>query len=188
MGGGTRSPHPSRLDILLEIKYLDIKVNMKNEIEDGDASGVHTWLVLWKAVSALEAHAIKSIEALEMCGSDFSILEALLHKGALPVNAIGKRVLLTSGSITTAVDRLERKGLVARKGSPADRRARIVHLTPEGRKLIKKAFANHAADMERAASSLSRKERATLIRLLKKLGFGARELWEKEREVEKQSE
>lgn len=36
------------------------------------------------------------------------VLEALLHKGPLPVNALGEKVLLTSGSITTAVDRLER--------------------------------------------------------------------------------
>ena len=39
--------------------------------------------------------------------SDFAVLEALLHKGAQPVNVIGKRVFLTSGSITTAIDRLE---------------------------------------------------------------------------------
>lgn len=133
-------------------------------------SGVHTWLVLWKAVSALEAHAKKSIESLEMCGSDFSVLEALLHKGPLPVNTIGSKVLLTSGSITTAIDRLESKGLVERRSDAGDRRARIVHLTREGRKLITKAFANHAADMERLVAVLGEGERATLVRLLKKLG------------------
>jgi MarR family transcriptional regulator, 2-MHQ and catechol-resistance regulon repressor len=136
-------------------------------------SGVHVWLVLWKAAQAVEAYAKRSIEHLELCGSDFAVLEALLHKGTLPVNEIGKKVLLTSGSITVAVDRLEAKGLVERRASADDRRARIVHLTKEGRKLITRAYAEHAADMERLASELSASERATLIRLLKKIGFKA---------------
>jgi MarR family 2-MHQ and catechol resistance regulon transcriptional repressor len=136
-------------------------------------SGVHVWLVLWKAAQAVEAYAERSIEHLEMCGSDFAVLEALLHKGALPVNEIGRKVLLTSGSITVAIDRLEAKGLVERRASANDRRARIVHLTKEGRKLITRAYAEHAADMERLAAALSASERATLIRLLKKIGFKA---------------
>jgi MarR family 2-MHQ and catechol resistance regulon transcriptional repressor len=137
-------------------------------------SGVHVFLVLWKAARAAEAYAEKSILELEMCGSDFAVLEALLHKGPLPVNEIGKKVLLTSGSITVAVDRLETKGLVERRASGTDRRARIVHLTKEGRKLATRAYADHAADMERLASgSLTVAERKKLIDLLKKIGYEA---------------
>ena len=137
-------------------------------------SGVHVFLVLWKAARAAQAYAEKSVLELEMCGSDFAVLEALLHKGPLPVNEIGKKVLLTSGSITVAVDRLETKGLVERRAHGTDRRARIVHLTKEGRKLIRRAYAEHAADMERLASaSLTRAERETLIGLLKKIGYEA---------------
>jgi MarR family 2-MHQ and catechol resistance regulon transcriptional repressor len=137
-------------------------------------SGVHVFLVLWKAARAVEAYAEKSISELEMCGSDFAVLEALLHKGPLPVNEIGRKVLLTSGSITVAVDRLETRGLVERRPSDADRRARIVHLTREGKKLITRVYADHAADMERLASaSLTRAERDSLIRLLKKIGYAA---------------
>jgi MarR family 2-MHQ and catechol resistance regulon transcriptional repressor len=139
----------------------------------GGGSGVHVWLVLWKAAQSIEAYAKRSIEGLELCGSDFAVLEALLHKGALPVNEIGRKILLTSGSITTAVDRLEAKGLVERRASADDRRARIVHLTKEGRKLIARLYAKHAADMEGLASMLSAGERATLIRLLKKIGYKA---------------
>src|SRR6059036_2640523 len=137
-------------------------------------SGVHVFLVLWKAARAVEAYAEKSIRELEMCGSDFAVLEALLHKGPLPVNEIGKKVLLTSGSITVAVDRLETKGLVERRAHGTDRRARIVHLTKEGRKLIVRAYVGHAADMERLASAcLIGAERETLIGLLKKIGYKA---------------
>ena len=137
-------------------------------------SGVHVFLVLWKAARAVEAYAQKSVSALAICGSDFAVLEALLHKGPLPVNEIGRKVLLTSGSITVAVDRLETKGLVERRASSTDRRARIVHLTKEGRKLITRAYAEHATDMERlAAASLTTAQRDTLIRLLKRIGYEA---------------
>jgi MarR family 2-MHQ and catechol resistance regulon transcriptional repressor len=146
-------------------------------------SGVHVWLVLWKAAQAVEAYAKRSIEHLELCGSDFAALEALLHKGALPVNEIGRKVLLTSGSITVAVDRLEAKGLVERRASADDRRARIVHLTKEGRRLITRAYAKHAADMEQLTSaSLTTTERTTLIRLLKKIGYKAAAASEQEAE------
>jgi len=121
---------------------------------------VHVFLVLWKAARAVEGYAENSIAALQMCGSDFSVLEALLHKGPLPINEIGRKVLLTSGSITVAVDRLESKGLVERHASDTDRRAKIVHLTKEGKELIARVYADHAADMERLASaSLSKAER-----------------------------
>src|ERR1044072_7590730 len=86
-------------------------------------SGVHVWLVLWKSAQAVEAYAKKSIVDLEMCGSDFAVLEALLHRGALPVNEIGKKVLLTSGSITVAIDRLEEEGRGQPGAAPAARRA-----------------------------------------------------------------
>ena len=137
-------------------------------------SGVHVFLVLWKAARAVETYAENSITELEMCGSDFAVLEALLHKGPLPINEIGKKVLLTSGSITVAVDRLASKGLVERHASGTDRRAKIVHLTKTGRELITRVYADHASDMERlAAASLNRAERETLIRLLKKIGYEA---------------
>lgn len=137
-------------------------------------TGVHVFLVLWKALHAVEAYAVKSIAEMEIGATDFAVLEALLHKGPLPVNEIGRKVLLTSGSITTAVDRLESKALVERRAHGSDRRARIVHLTKQGRALITRAYAQHAADLERlAAASLTKAERATLIRLLKKIGYEA---------------
>jgi MarR family 2-MHQ and catechol resistance regulon transcriptional repressor len=144
-------------------------------------SGVHVFLVLWKAARAVEAYAERSITDLAIGGSDFAVLEALLHKGPLPVNEIGKKVLLTSGSITVAVDRLEKKGLVERRAHGTDRRARIVYLTREGRKLITRIYGEHASDMERlAAASLTKAERKTLISLLKKLGYQAAALSEED--------
>jgi MarR family 2-MHQ and catechol resistance regulon transcriptional repressor len=78
-------------------------------------------------------------------------------------------VQLTTGSITTAVDRMEAKWLVVRKNHPEDRRVRLVELTAKGRRLIEKAYAQHSSDMEKAMSALSRQERAELLDLLSRL-------------------
>lgn len=133
-------------------------------------SGAHVWLVLWRAAHAVETRAHAHIASLGLAASDFAALEALLHKGPLPVNEIGRKVLLTSGSITTAIDRLEKKGMVIRKDHPDDRRVRLVHLTARGRKFISAAFAAHARELENVAAPLSPPERKTLLALLRKLG------------------
>ena len=140
-----------------------------------DSSGVHLWLVLMKAFQALFPHAEQSIKRTELGDSDFRVLEALLHKGPLPANTIGPKVWLTPGSISVAVDRLVKKGLVSRKDHPDDRRVRRVELTQKGRALITRGFGEHAAAMENVADVLSKKERLILLRLLKKLGKHAAE-------------
>lgn len=146
------------------------------------SAGVHVWLLLWKATKTLEAHAQLSVDALGMCYSDFAVLEALLHKGPLPVNVLGKKVLLTSGSMTAAVDRLERRGLVERQNDENDRRARIVYLTDRGRKAIRKLFKEHERDMERPVSCLTKREIESLAGILRKLGRGAEGLLNQQQE------
>jgi len=132
---------------------------------------------MMKAHEAMRRHAERHIHSLGIGFSDFAALEVLLHKGPLPVNEIGRLVRLTSGSMTTAVDRLEKKGMVERQNDPEDRRARVVHLTEAGEKLITCAFADHERAMEEAASGLTPEERTRLASLLKKLGRKAEELY-----------
>jgi MarR family transcriptional regulator, 2-MHQ and catechol-resistance regulon repressor len=139
----------------------------------GPESGVHVWLILWKAYEAMREYAMGNIESLGIGLTDFGILEILLHKGPTPVNAIGQKIHLTSGSISIAIDRLEAKGLVERRSSPDDRRTRMVHLTSAGRKLIRCAFAAHAKAMEKVARVLSPRERRDAVDLLKRLGQAA---------------
>src|SRR6202521_4565557 len=107
----------------------------------GDSSGVRVWLVLMKAHRSMARHAARSIVSLDMCISDFAVLEVLLHKGPQSVGEIGRRVDLTSGSITTAIDRLETSGPGTRAAHARDRRACVVDLTPDGKALITQVFA-----------------------------------------------
>ncbi len=140
---------------------------------------MHVWLVLWKAARAVEQNATNSVAGLGLGLSDFAVLEVLLHKGPQPVNVIGKKILLTSGSITTAIDRLESRKLVHRMPHPEDQRARLVELTERGRRLIRCAFRQHAHDMEETMAVLTPGERVQLVRLLKKVGLFAAERLEK---------
>jgi MarR family 2-MHQ and catechol resistance regulon transcriptional repressor len=157
--------------------YLDVKAlcevseNPMEQIEEPD--GARLWLVLWKAYNAVRDYALADIASLGLKPSDFAILEVLLHKGPTTVNDLGSKVLLTSGSMTTAVDRLARRKLVERRSHPDDRRARLVDLTPEGRNLIESAFAAHATSLNVLGEALTPRERAQAVRLLKKLGLAA---------------
>ena len=151
------------------------KIQKSVAAEGVEPEGIHLWLVLWKAYSAVRDYAIRDITSLGLGLSDFAILEVLLHKGPTPVNDIGAKVLLTSGSMTTAIDRLEGRKLVERRTDPEDRRARLVELTPSGRKLIDCAFSAHAASMNALGDVLNARERAEAVRLLKKLGRAAQD-------------
>lgn len=133
-------------------------------------SGNHLRLLLWKAGKAIDKVDRASISETGLHLSDFTIMEALLHKGPLPINAIGEKVLLTSGSMTAAVNRLEKKGFVTRVKDPSDGRCYYVHLTKQGAKVIKKAYASHKRNLERVAEALTAGERDELARLLKKIG------------------
>lgn len=130
----------------------------------------HLRLVLWRANKAVEAFENTRAKGRGLCLTDFGILEVLLHKGPLPVNTIGKKVLLSSGSITTAVKRLEEKGLVTRKTDGTDRRVSRVRLTPEGEAFIRKDYTLHLQQLRQVSGVLTEAEQEMLVDLLKKLG------------------
>ena len=140
-------------------------------------SGAHLFLLFWKASHAVMSYDHQSIATQGFATlSDYAVLEVLLHKGALPVNAIGEKVLLTSGSMTTAVQRLEKKGLVVRERSEGDARVVLVHLTSEGMNLIQKAFTAHAEDLDELFFEFSEDERIQFAGLMRKLGQRSQKL------------
>ena len=140
-------------------------------------SGSHLFLLFWKASHAAMRYDNQSIAAQGFASlSDYAVLEVLLHKGSLPVNAIGEKVLLTSGSMTTAVQRLEKKGLVVRERSEGDARVVLVHLTNEGMSLIQEAFTVHAEDLDELFIEFSEDERIQFAGLMRKLAQRSQQL------------
>src|SRR5258706_8671013 len=93
------------------------------------------WLVIAKSHRALSLLAERSIANTGLCLTDFVALEALLHKVPLTISQIQEKVRLASGSMTAAVDRLEKLELGVRKSSPSDRRALGVELTSQRSRL-----------------------------------------------------
>jgi MarR family 2-MHQ and catechol resistance regulon transcriptional repressor len=139
---------------------------------------VHCWLVWRKADKAARDFLYRGIQETGISDTDFRVLEALLHKGPLPVNTIGPKVHLTPGSISVAIDRLLEKGFVSRTESPDDRRVRIVALTNAGKDLILPIFRKHSAEIGKVFARTSPKELQTLESVLKKAGKRARALAE----------
>jgi len=143
--------------------------------KNGRMKAPRLWLVIAKSYRALSLLAEQSIANTGLCLTDFVALEALLHKGPLTISEIQDKVRLASGSMTAAVDRLEKLGLVVRKSSPSDRRARVVELRVQGKRLAASCFERHAKDLEALMSVLSEREMEQLYGSLKKLGLRAAE-------------
>lgn len=138
-------------------------------------SGSHIRLVFGKANRAIEAVDRASIGQTGLNVTDFMILEALLHKGSLPINTIGEKILLTSGSMTAAANRLVKRGLIERIQDPIDGRRFYLHLTRKGLKLIRSAYRNHSETLSDLFSCLDEEERDDFVRLLKKIGYHAQQ-------------
>lgn len=137
------------------------------------AAAHRSFIALWRALSrasrVVEEKVRRSTEERGLCSSDFGVLEALRERGPLSVSALGELVALTSGSITTAVDRLSARGLVTRRSSRQDARSKLVRLSPSGRALIDLAIVDHARAVAEGLSALTAGERREALALLTKL-------------------
>lgn len=121
-------------------------------------------------VNDLEAGLIREFMAAGR--SDFGVLRCLRESGPCSVSEVGRELHLTSGAVTTAIDRVERKGWVVRRHSPRDRRVVTVDLTLTGREVFERTDPVLQDRLESLFSRLDAAERAQLGRLLEKLNRG----------------
>lgn len=127
-------------------------------------------VVLSKAYKVLMGHAMKDMKRYGLTPSEFAVLELLYHKGKTPMQEIGDHILLTSGSITYTVDKLESKGLLRRVPCTTDRRVTYAEITSDGKELFGRIFPAHRQVIAQVMSGLSSDEKKQAIHLLKKLG------------------
>ena len=104
--------------------------------------------------------------------TQFGALEMIYHLGPLQQNEIGKKLLVSKSNVVAVVDKLEYLGLVRRERSSEDRRCVYVHLTEEGRNLIRDILPGHVAAITHEMSYLTEEELIELGRLCRKLGLG----------------
>ncbi|AEI11107.1 MULTISPECIES: MarR family winged helix-turn-helix transcriptional regulator [Cellulomonas] len=101
---------------------------------------------------------------------EFDVLAALRRAGApyrLSPGALLTQTLVTSGTMTNRIDRLEGKGLVGRQPSPDDRRGVLVQLTDAGLRRVDAAFADLLASEHTLLADLPDPDRAALASLLR---------------------
>lgn len=129
-----------------------------------------TYAQIMRASDAVTANMHRHLAEHGLTISQFGVLEALYHLGPLCQRDLGKKILKTSGNITTVIDNLEKQELVVRQRDMKDRRYFLVELTPAGLDLIKMIFPNHAAIARQVFSILNTDELMQLGQLMKKLG------------------
>jgi len=164
---------PSNLScyIYLELKIMKFKVLFSlsrggEHMEQRQTLKAIT--VLLRASQSIQDVVKHEVAAYGLNPTEFSVLELLYHKGDQPIQTIGKKVLLTSGSMTYIVDRLEAKGYLTRKACPSDRRVTYAALTKDGQTLMACIFPAHEQRMDELFDGLDLKDTITQLKTIGK--------------------
>ena len=142
----------------------------KTLTSDNQRAVLKTYTRMMRATDAVTTRMHRHLADRNLTLSQFGVLEAIYHKGPLCQRDIGRKILKTSGNMTTVIDNLEKRDLVVRAVDPADRRRVSVTLTRAGFDLIDAIFPAHAQFAEEAFAVLDPDELRLLGDLLKKVG------------------
>jgi len=131
---------------------------------------LNAFIKLLRAAETVAVTTSRTYVAEGLTSSQFGVLEAIYHLGPLCQRDIGRKILKSSGNITTVIDNLEKRALVTRKRGD-DRRFITVHLTDSGKDLIERLFPRQAAAITEELAILTPEEQGELARLCRKLGL-----------------
>ena len=124
---------------------------------------------LAECYQAFEAYSSAHVRGLGLTTAQFDILATLGNTPGMTCRELGEKTLITKGTLTGVLDRMETRGLVRRGPSDADRRQVFVSLTPAGARLFARVFPAHAEHIRRAFAVLNADEldrtRELLLRL-----------------------
>jgi MarR family 2-MHQ and catechol resistance regulon transcriptional repressor len=137
------------------------------------AAALKLFVVMARAFRSVAAPLRTQLKRWDLSPSEFGVLEALYHKGPLPLTELADRILVTGASMTYTVKKLEERGLIARRCSEEDLRFVFAELTAAGRELIIEVFPEHAELIRVSMRGLSRQEKRDTAELLKRLGLAA---------------
>lgn len=166
---------------MVSARYLEAKMKTSDSptalapFDADTAAALQLWVVLNRALRVVAEHARRDMERHGLGPTEFAVLEVLFLRGALTLGEVGERVLLTSGSVTYIVDKLQQRGLLERRTCAEDRRVCYAHLTRAGRSLIAEVFPQHARALNRAMDALTTDEKEIAAALLRRLARSAGE-------------
>ena len=124
---------------------------------------------LARCYQAFERLSAAHVRRTGLTPAQFDIVATLGNTAGLPFKELGNRTLITKGTLTGVVDRLEARGLVERFACPDDGRSTLVRLTPAGERVFHEVFEPHLAFLAPAFESLPECGRKELEKRLKQL-------------------
>lgn len=127
------------------------------------------YLLLMKTTKAIQERIKREMITNKLNITEFSVLEVLYLQGKQTIQQIGNSILISSGSMTYVIDKLEHKGLLNRNGCPDDRRVIHVILTEDGTRLMEKIMPTHQDMVNDMFGSLTDNESETMVKLLMKV-------------------
>src|SRR6056297_4314997 len=130
-----------------------------------DVNTLNAFIKLMRSVESMNNRLNRHLYEADLTVSQFGVLEVLHHLGPLNQRAIGEKLLKSGGNITMVIDNLERCGHVKRKRDPEDRRAVLIHLTPQGKKFIEDFFPKHLEKIKEEFGVLTEEEKDTLAEI-----------------------
>lgn len=141
---------------------------------EADSTAALAFRELLRTYGLLERRMLPYFAKFGISGSGWGVLRNLQRAedegtSGLRLSELSERMLIRPPSVTGVVDRLERDGLVARRGDPTDQRAKRVGLTRAGRQLIARISVEHQRKIEPIMAALSAKEQSLLRDLLVRL-------------------
>ena len=140
-----------------------------------EVRALNAFINLARASDSLMARMSLQFESEGLTTGQFGILEALLHLGPMCQKTIGEKLLRSGGNITLVVDNLEKHGWVRRERQKDDRRRILVHLTPDGRRVISEMVPRHVDAIVKEMRRLEPGEQESLRRICRKLGRAGEE-------------
>ena len=127
------------------------------------------YLHLMQTSKAVQERMRLELTKKKLSITEFSVLEVLYNKGRQTIQQIGNSILVSSGSMTYVIDKLEQKGLLNRIDCPNDRRAIYIVLTDEGFDLMEKIIPKHQELVNYIFDSLNNDETEKFVDILKKV-------------------
>jgi|ERR1700722_7393369 DNA-binding MarR family transcriptional regulator len=151
-----------------DIQAIRVPAHFESEFPGASRSAAEVAANLAQASAGLVAQIERPPrEAYGLSASAFQTLAILDGAGEpLPGHAIAERLLVTSASMTSLVDTLERRGLVERRPHPTDRRKVLIHLTPAGQRIVDQQLPAIHAVITQAISTLPESDREHLLNSL----------------------
>src|SRR5579862_4263708 len=139
-----------------------------------EVEALSAFINLMRAGDSVAGVLQRDMAESDLTPSQFGVLEVLFHRGPLFQGELAEKLLRCTGSITSVVAGLERKGMVERRRESHDKRYVRVSLTPIGKKAIEQVFPKHVRAVVQLFRSLTKEEQGELRRLCAKLGKSAR--------------